>query len=152
MRFDDLDLVRGTLKIRRTLWRGKVYAPKTSNSRRTIKLPTIALEALSRHADGHGNPTDGYMFATKNGTCVAAPNFHTCVWKPALRKAGLPESLHYHQLRHGAASLMLNQSVPVPVISKFLGHSNPSITMKVYAHMIDGMEGMAASGIDDALA
>ena len=68
-----------------------------------------------------------------------------------LRKAGLPESTTYHQLRHGAASLLLNQNVPVPVVSKFLGHSNPSITMSVYAHIIDGASRMAADGIDAAL-
>jgi integrase len=38
-------------------------------------------------------------------------------------------------LRHGTASLLLNQNVPVPVVSKYLGHANPGITMKVYAHM-----------------
>ncbi len=68
-----------------------------------------------------------------------------------LKKARLPESLTYHKLRHGAASLMLNQNVPVPVVSRYLGHSNPYMTMKIYAHMIDGMGGLAASGIDDAL-
>jgi integrase len=47
--------------------------------------------------------------------------------------------------------LMLNQNVPVPVVSRYLGHSNPAITMRVYAHMIDGMGDIAASGIDDAL-
>jgi integrase len=68
-----------------------------------------------------------------------------------LRKAGLPESLTYHQLRHGAASLLLNQNVPVPVVSRYLGHANPGITMKVYAHLIDGTSGMAAIGMDQAL-
>lgn len=46
---------------------------------------------------------------------------------------------------------MLNQNVPVPVVSKYLGHANPGITMKVYAHMIDGTSGLAASGMDEAL-
>ena len=68
-----------------------------------------------------------------------------------LRKAGLPETLTYHQLRHGAASFLLNQNVPIPVVSRYLGHSDPGITMKVYAHMIDGMEGIAAHGMDEAL-
>jgi integrase len=54
-------------------------------------------------------------------------------------------------LRHGTASLLLNQNVPVPVVSRYLGHANPGITMKVYAHVIDGASGMAAHGIDEAL-
>ena len=68
-----------------------------------------------------------------------------------LRKAGLPESLTYHQLRHGAASLLLNQNVPVPVVSRYLGHANPDIAMKVYTHLIDGTSGMAAIEMDQAL-
>jgi integrase len=68
-----------------------------------------------------------------------------------LRKAGLPETPRYHDLRHGAASLLLSQNVPVPVVSNYLGHADPSITLRVYAHMIDGMDEIAATVMDDML-
>lgn len=68
-----------------------------------------------------------------------------------LRKAGLPETTRYHDLRHGAASLLLSQGVPVPAVSSYLGHRDSSITLRVYAHMVDGMDGMAARGMDDVL-
>src|SRR5215203_2236296 len=93
----------------------------------------------------------GYLFATSSGKPVDVSNFYKWSWRPALRRAGLPETLTPHQLRHGTASLLLNQNVPVPVVSRYLGHANPGITMKVYAHMIDGTSGMAADGIDSAL-
>ena len=63
----------------------------------------------------------------------------------------MPETLTPHQLRHGKASLLLNQNVPVPVVSRYLGHANPGVTMKIYVHMIDGTSGMAADDIDEAL-
>ena len=151
IRYEDLNLIAGTISIKRTLWRGHVSAPKTPASRATLKLPSIALEALRRHCEAHGNPTTGYLSSTCNGTPVSAGNFHHWGWKPALRRAGLDEGLHFHNLRHGVASLLLNQNVPVPVVSRFLRHSNPSITMRVYAHIIDGTSGMAADGLDDAL-
>ncbi len=72
-------------------------------------------------------------------------------WLPVLRKAGLPETLTYHQLRTGTASLLLNQNVPVAVVSKYLGHSNPSTVYRFYAGIIDGSQGIAAQGMDDAL-
>ncbi len=144
--WDCVNLDNGTINVRNTLWKGKLYPPKTPHSRRTIKLPAIALEALQRPES-----SEGYVFATSKGTPLAVPNFHTHHWRPMLKKARLPESLTYHKLRHGAASLMLNQNVPVPVVSRYLGHSNPSITMKIYAHMIDGMGGLAADGMDEAL-
>jgi integrase len=149
LRADDIDIGKGTLTVRRTLWRGQVYAPKTASSRRTLKLPQRALDSLERLR----STSDGqeYLFATRSGKPVAAHNFHKCSWKPLVAKAGLPQSLTFHKLRHGAASLLLNQNVPIPVVSRYLGHANPGVTMRVYAHMIDGTSGIAASGMDDAL-
>jgi integrase len=148
LRWENVDLDAGTISIRHTLWKGKLYPPKTLQSRRTLKLPERALEALRRYAEQR---REGYLLQTRYGTPVVAENFWYCGWKPALRAAGLDEGLRFHDLRHGAASLLLNQNVPIPVVSKYQGHANPSITMKVYAHLIDGTSGMAADGIDDAL-
>jgi integrase len=150
LRFEDIDLERGTLRVERTLYHGEVMPPKTASSRRTLTLPQTALESLVRLCQSNCNK-GGYLFATASGKPVDVSNFYRWSWKPALRKAGLPKALTPHQLRHGTASLLLNQNVPIPVVSKYLGHANPGITMKVYAHMIDGTSGMAADGMDDAL-
>ncbi len=151
LRYEDLDLRAGTLSIRRTLWKGNVYPPKTPQSRRTLALPQIALEALRRHSERHGNPTTGYLFQTTNGTPLAAENFWRWGWKRALRDAGLDEGLHYHDLRHGAISLLLQQGIPVPVVSQFAGHVSPDVTMRVYAHVLSGTSGMVAAGMDAIL-
>ena len=58
---------------------------------------------------------------------------------------------HHPSLRHGTASLLLNQNVPVPIVSRYLGHANSCVTMKIYAPVIDGTSGMAANGMDTAL-
>jgi hypothetical protein len=61
--------------------------------------------------------------------------------------------LHYNNLRHDVTSLLLNQSVPGTVVSRYLGpRADPSVTMGVYVHMIDGTSGMAAAGMDEVLA
>jgi integrase len=149
LRYEDVDLERGTLRVERTLYHGEVTPPKTNSSRRTLTLPQKARESLVRLFDGSTNPT-GYLFATASGKPVDVSNFYRWSWRPALRKAGLPE-ITPHQLRHGTTSLLLNQNVPIPVVSRYLGHANPGVTMKVYAHMIDGTSGLAADGIDSAL-
>ena len=115
-----------------------------------LSLPQRAIEAFIRLREVNGT-SSGYLFATSTGKPVDVSNFYKWTWRPALRRAGLPETLTPHQLRHGTASLLLNQSVPVPVVSRYLGHANPGITMKVYAHIIDGTSGMAADGINEAL-
>lgn len=150
LRFEDIDLERGTIRVERTLYNGECTAPKTLSSRRTLTMPQSAVESLYRLWEVNGTPSD-YLFATDSGRPVDVSNFYTWSWKPAIRKAGLPENITPHRLRHGTTSLLLNQKVPVPVVSRYLGHANPGITMKVYAHMIDGTSGMAADGIDEAL-
>lgn len=151
LRYEDVDLTAGTISIRRTLWKGKTYPPKTPQSRRTLQMPSVAREWLLRHSESNGNPSTGYLFATSNGTPIANENFWRWGWKKALRDSGLDEGLHYHDLRHGAISLLLQQGIPVPVVSQFAGHANSAITMKVYAHVLSGTSGMVAQGIDAIL-
>ena len=63
-------------------------------------------------------------------------------------RAGLP-IIRFHDLRHTAASLMLNHGVPVIAVSRRLGHSKPSITLDIYGHLIPSMQVEAAQKIDD---
>ena len=148
IKWSDIDFNKGTLTIRRTIWRGKSLPTKTNSSRRTIKLPRIALEALYQHK---AKDSSTWVFSTAKGNPHYAANFYRHNWKPMLKKAGLP-TITFHQLRHGTASYLLSQRVPIPVVSRYLGHANPSITLSVYSHMIDGDEGIAGSAIDSILA
>jgi integrase len=104
LRYEDVDLEQGTIRVERTLREGECSAPKTSCSRRTLSLPQRALEALARHCGGR----TGYLFATASGKPVDVSTFYLWSWRPALRRAGLPETLTPHQLRHGTASLLLH--------------------------------------------
>ena len=65
-----------------------------------------------------------------------------------LRLAGLPK-IRFHDLRHTAASLMLNHGIPVIVVSKILGHSKPSITLDIYGHLYTEMQGEASRLMDE---
>ncbi|NSW51588.1 MAG: tyrosine-type recombinase/integrase [Anaerolineae bacterium] len=65
-----------------------------------------------------------------------------------LALANLP-NLRFHDLRHTAASLMLNRNIPVIVVSRILGHSKPSVTLDVYAHVMTTMQEEAARVMDD---
>jgi len=59
----------------------------------------------------------------------------------------LPE-IRFHDLRHTAASLMLNRGIPVIVVSRILGHARPSITLDVYGHLMPTMQDEAAKLMD----
>jgi integrase len=147
VRFEDVDFDKGTLQVRRTLWQGTVSEPKTPASRRTLVLPQRVLQAIERLS----RDNTGYIAATSSGKPCNYSNFYTRHWKPTIRAAGLPDTLTPHTLRHGAASLLLNEGVAITVTSRYLGHANPGITMKVYAHVLDGTSHVAASAMDSAL-
>jgi hypothetical protein len=62
----------------------------------------------------------------------------------------LPE-IRFHDLRHTAASLMLNNGIPVIVVSRRLGHARPSITLDVYGYLIPSKQQEAAEKMDELL-
>jgi integrase len=49
LKWSDIDVDAGTLRVNRTVFNGKVNPPKTSNGRRTIRLSQLAISALKRH-------------------------------------------------------------------------------------------------------
>jgi len=56
--------------------------------------------------------------------------------------------IRFHDLRHTAASLMLNHGIPPLIVSKRLGHSKVSITLDTYGHLLPGMQQETADFID----
>jgi integrase len=62
---------------------------------------------------------------------------------------GLPR-LPPHKLRHCHASLLLNEQVPLPLVSRRLGHANTHVTAAIYSHAVQSDE-IAARAIDAAL-
>ena len=57
--------------------------------------------------------------------------------------------VRFHDLCHQAESLMLNHSVSALVVSKILGHANPSVTLSIYAHATLDMQSQAVSVMDE---
>lgn len=61
------------------------------------------------------------------------------------------EKIRFHDLRHTAASLMLNEGIDLKVISEILGHSSISITADIYGHILDEKKKQAAHKLDKYL-
>ena len=66
-----------------------------------------------------------------------------------LAEAGLSAEVRFHDLRHTAATLAIKQGIPVPTVSKMLGHSDPAMTLRRYAHVLDEMRDDAARAMDE---
>lgn len=65
-----------------------------------------------------------------------------------LRPPALPPALKFHALRHTYASLCVAAGIPAFDISRFMGHSKPTTTLSIYAHLFedDHAGNMAALG------
>lgn len=162
LRWDDVDLDAGTLKVRTALQRidGKLQLvePKTSRSRRTIALPDMAVAALRSHRArqlqerllaGSRWQDTGMVFTTSIGTYMEPRNL-TRHFNRTVKNAGLPPK-RFHDLRHTCASLLLAQGVHARVVMEILGHSQIGLTMDTYSHVAPSLQRDAAGRMNDAL-
>lgn len=65
-----------------------------------------------------------------------------------LREAGLSD-MHFHDLRHSAATILLSMGVPAKVVQQILGHRTISTTLNSYGHVLPEMQRDAMDKMDD---
>ena len=107
-----------------------IIPPKTESSKRKVPLtqPTRAL--LLKTPEKERN---GFIFSTRNGNPHSASNFRRQVWYPLIKRLDL-DWLDSHDLRKAFGSFLLDQtSAGYPIVSKWMGHSDPSVTLAIYA-------------------
>ena len=69
---------------------------------------------------------------------------------PALKAAGLP-LIRFHDLRHTYASLLIEQGENIKYIQTQLGHSSPTVTWNVYAHLINEFNPEAVTRLEKTI-
>lgn len=162
LRWQDVDLEAGTLSVRHALQRldgkAQLVEPKTTRSRRNLPLSPALVAALREHrkrqleerlwAGSRWQEAD-YVFSTRIGT----PLDGTEVTKrfQALLAAGGAPRMRFHDLRHGAASLLLAQGVHPRVVMEQLGHSTIALTMNTYSHVVPDLQREAVTRLDALL-
>jgi integrase len=162
LRWDDVDLVSRQLHVRRALQRvgGKLrfVEPKTSTSLRVVVIPKLAVSSLTKHRArqdaerlslGEAWRDHGLVFASSVGTPVEPRNINRR-WDELRERADL-DGLRLHDLRHGCATFMLAAGVPARTIMEVLGHSEISVTMNTYTHVLAQLRQDAADTIDKVL-
>ncbi len=163
LKWDDVDWQGSRLRIIRQLkartGSGLVLVDlKTRYSRRMIEIGQATMQRLRAHYEtqwqvkafaGVRWKENNLVFSTSIGTPIG-PRNQQRDFKALLNAAGLPD-FRFHDLRHTAASIMLNRGIPVIVVSRRLGHSRPSITMDIYGHLMPGVQSSAAELMDEVI-
>ncbi|MDQ1537840.1 MAG: hypothetical protein QOE58_2233, partial [Actinomycetota bacterium] len=126
--------------------------------RRTIVLPFTLRRALVDHAleqralrelmpeDWHD---DDLVFCQSDGKPID-PGADYKAWKRLLKAAEVRDA-RLHDARHTAATLLLLQGVPARVAMQILGHSQISLTLGTYSHVLPELATEAATRIESAL-
>ena len=131
--------------------------PKTDAGKRRVPLDDKLVAILTAHRIAQkadrlayaGAWTDsGYAFTMEDGLPVK-PDHISDKFKRLCRKADVPV-IRLHDMRHGVASHMLDAGAPVTVVADLLGHSDPEITMRIYAHSVNGAVDKAGQALSDA--
>ncbi|WP_078307359.1 site-specific integrase [Mycobacterium sp. 96-892] len=159
LRWVDIDLTAGTLKVanNRVSAGGSTVEndPKSHASRRVLPLPSrlaTVLRAAKRRqtverlALGEHYGAGEYVVCNEVGEPYNPAVLSRC-WAKSVAGAGL-RHLKLHGGRHTAATLMHLDGVPVAVIAAWIGHSDPTLTLRVYAHSQNDALKLAGASLD----
>jgi integrase len=160
LRWQDIDVQHACLYVRRSANRlpggYRVTEPKTASGKRKIILPQFVVEALQQHrirqleAKLKAGPRweeHDLVFCNIYGRFLNTNSLQV-LFASLLRRAGLPH-MRFHDLRHSAATMLLNMGVPAKVVQELLGHSDINITLGVYGHVLSSMQQEAIDKLDD---
>lgn len=175
LKWEDIDLKKGTLIVRRTLVRVKgdppykFGEPKTKKSRRTIPLPDSVTQALTTRKAQQAQeklrwkglhkelPQDAIppfnplnlVFCSEIGE-TTNPESISRAFKRDLEKAKLPD-IRFHDLRHGHATMLMELGEDIKVISDRLGHSTITLTADTYSHVRERLQREASNKLNQVL-
>lgn len=157
VRWIDIDFTAHTLRVEQTVQclNGKITLarPKTTSSKRVLPLPNKVERVLARHAERqeeerqHDDWEDyGLVFPSERGTPLEPRNL-VRHFKGVLQRAGLPD-VRFHDLRHSCATMLIAQGVHPRTVMEILGHSQISVTMNTYGHVMPETQRAAAAALD----
>ena len=161
LEWSDIDLQNGLVKVNKSLLysvdRGVFEdGTKTRSSNRIISIPADMVELLKQYKAsqlqiklmiGDLWVEIGKVFTSDNGGIINPE--HISAWfKRFVNRHGLPD-IHFHNLRHTAATLLIMEGVDIATVSKRLGHADKTTTLNIYTHAVKSADRAAADKLQD---
>jgi len=155
LEWDDVDLVERTVVVRRSrvavAYEVSTGTPKSGDGRlidldERTALTLRAWRKLQREERSAAGSEWAGSFAVFTDGLGRPMHPHAVFgyFERAVRDSGLP-ALNFHGLRHSHATVLLQAGVPVRVVAERLGHADPAMTLRVYQHVVPGMQRQAAT-------
>ena len=136
--------------IQRSYNNGRFYDTKTKGSTRKIDVGPAMLKKLKEWRLACPPGELDLVFPTINGNPINHNNMVSRYFLPSLERARI-QRIRFHALRHTFASLLIDQGENIKYIQSQLGHSNLTVTLNVYAHLMDKTNQDAAVRLEQAV-
>ena len=147
LKWSDIDFNKKVVKISRSRLYHPEFGnyekePKTKTSIREIPLNDTLIDDLRKYqrwfrlADSEFDDNLDKYYLAVNIYREPASRDIIGVWLRQFEKSNGFKKVSCHGLRHTYCSLLLSQNIPIQTVSKYLGHSDSTITLKVYSHFI----------------
>ena len=162
LRWSDIDFKKKTIRVNRNRLYTKEFGiyekePKTATSLRDIPMPDALINDLIiymewfRQADAlFDERLDEYYLAVNVYRLPIFPQSIGQYLKRYERQWGMKE-VTCHGLLHTYCSLLLSQNVPIQTVSKYMGHSDSTVTLKVYSHFIPDTQDTALTALNNIM-
>jgi integrase len=149
LRWQNVDLENGVLRVVETVYDGHFDTPKTQRSQRSVPLGPMAVRILSARKLAVMNP-EALVFSTRDGSPFDRHNLTRRQLKSTCQKLGI-ERVSWHWLRHANATLLDAVGTPLGTVQALLGHSSSEITRQVYLHSIPADARKAVEKVEETL-
>jgi integrase len=142
-----------------------VFGPPKHGKTREVPLPDSIARAIRAHIEQFPplavtlpwQQPDGELVTarllvwTREAAALNRNYFNHFLWKPALRRAGVPEPKRaegFHALRHFYASVLLDGGESIKALSEYLGHADPGFTLRTYTHLMPSSSERTRQAVD----
>lgn len=134
---------------KRTLVEGPT---KSTAGDRVLPMPTWLRDDLAAMLASRGERDRSLaaplFLAVKGPGRLEVPMLRDHVIRPALVAAGLPATFRTYDLRHTHASLLIEQGANPLEVAQRMGHTDASITLRVYGHLFEGAQARLTEKLD----
>jgi integrase len=144
--WEDIDLNRKTLTVRRDIWHGQVSSPKYAASERVIPLGPILVGHLRRRLSGAGS----WIFQGDSGRPLDPKNLASRQLYRILDRLGIPR-FSWHRLRKLHSTYLGDLSVSPRIMQAQLGHADAALTLNVYTQIIPESQRRAIENLEGLL-